>query len=361
MVDNKGLIRLSSKNAILEENLRARLIEGLREPCSLTFCDFDDVSFSLNVSEESESIVKVNMAMRDFSRLRKNGTQEILDREFPGFETTPDKGFDVALKFDCEKVRNKEELLAKLVDLRKLCSSGPLEKAGKNMLSGGGAGAVMCHAYRKTESIYVAPLADQIVVVYLVDFEDSTEKALGKVFLQEFVDAQRKLRHAPVISYRLALHFSPHLFTSRQFSSLDFVFFFSSSFLRLLCLYAFDFYHILPSILTIYSHPVRTPQPNSPSPPAEIAGQLETYDPDMCGFVSLSLEKRHVQGSNMQTTLDQLTAFRQYLHYHIKASKTYLHMRMRKRMESWMKVLKRAMPEVETTKKTAAGKTFVKR
>jgi hypothetical protein len=33
-------------------------------------------------------------------------------------------------------------------------------------------------------------------------------------------------------------------------------------------------------------------------------------------------------------------------------------MRMRKRVAGWMQVLNRAVPEVETEKKTATGKTF---
>jgi actin related protein 2/3 complex subunit 2 len=56
------------------------------------------------------------------------------------------------------------------------------------------------------------------------------------------------------------------------------------------------------------------------------------------------------------------TSFRNYLHYHIKCSKTYLHMRMRKRVVGWMQVLNRALPDLEGgEKKTAGGKTFVRK
>ena len=33
-----------------------------------------------------------------------------------------------------------------------------------------------------------------------------------------------------------------------------------------------------------------------------------------------------------EKTVTLLTGFRQYLHYHLKATKTYMHMRMRKRV-----------------------------
>lgn len=118
----------------------------------------------------------------------------------------------------------------------------------------------------------------------------------------------------------------------------------------------------------------------------ELADVQFEYANDIAGFLSFGLEKRyvkisphhryffpvttyyffvrpralnrHVQGERMQTAITLLLGFRNYLHYHIKCSKTYLHMRMRKRVAGWMQVLNRAVPEVETEKKTAAGKTF---
>ena len=57
-------------------------------------------------------------------------------------------------------------------------------------------------------------------------------------------------------------------------------------------------------------------------------------------------------------------AFRHYLHYHIKASKSYLHMRMRHKVVTLLQVLNRAVPDKDPTKvqkKTMAGKTFTRR
>ena len=59
--------------------------------------------------------------------------------------------------------------------------------------------------------------------------------------------------------------------------------------------------------------------------------------------------------------------FRNYLHYHIKASKSFLHMRMRSRVVSLLQVLNRAVPDKKTTEekvavmKTISGKTFTRR
>lgn len=79
---------------------------------------------------------------------------------------------------------------------------------------------------------------------------------------------------------------------------------------------------------------------------------------DGAGFISFALEQRHVKGKAKDKAITLLTGFRNYLHYHIKCSKTYLHMRMRKRVAGWLQVLNRAVPVIESEKKTASGKTF---
>lgn len=41
---------------------------------------------------------------------------------------------------------------------------------------------------------------------------------------------------------------------------------------------------------------------------------------------------QHVERGRQEKTVTLLTGFRNYLHYHLKATKTYMHMRMRKRV-----------------------------
>ena len=81
---------------------------------------------------------------------------------------------------------------------------------------------------------------------------------------------------------------------------------------------------------------------------------------DIAGYISFIFEGRHVAKEEvLEKAVTMLVGFRAYLLYHIKATKTYLHMRMRKRVSTWLQVLNRAVPEVESTeKKTASGKTF---
>ncbi|KAH9464012.1 hypothetical protein Pst134EB_003552 [Puccinia striiformis f. sp. tritici] len=61
------------------------------------------------------------------------------------------------------------------------------------------------------------------------------------------------------------------------------------------------------------------------------------------------------------STISRIQLFRDYLHYHIKASKAYLHSRMRARTNEFLKILNRAKPEVlDKERKTASGRTFVR-
>ena len=53
--------------------------------------------------------------------------------------------------------------------------------------------------------------------------------------------------------------------------------------------------------------------------------------------------KDHVRDPKKQS--EHISGFRQYLTYHIHACKTYMHMRMRKRVSSLLGALKLAVPE----------------
>jgi len=292
------LIFLDAKSAILYEQLHPRILEGKREPCEITFCDFDETSFKISCTPETPNIVTVNMAMRNIAALKKIGAQNTINRLYPGGETTPADGYNLAIKFDCDTLADPAGFLTNISELKKNVMGGPLDQSFSALVSKTSSNSSpMVVEYRKNEAMFVCCSASKVVVIFSVDFADVTDKAVAKVFLQEFVEAQRTVRTAPPVSY-------------------------------------------------------------SKDPPGELAGISYSFRPDTAGFISFALEERHVTGPGKDKAITLLTGFRNYLHYHIKCSKTYLHMRMRKRVAGWMLVLNRAMPEVETEKKTAAGKTF---
>lgn len=284
------------------------------------------MSFKIQSAPDSANIVKVNMAIKNIDELKKNGSQEVIDRLFPGLEVEPDMGFDVAIQFDCDALpgcyATGEEFLAIIIDIKKHVMGGPLIHAFTALESKQVTSSAISLNYRNTtreveyiddngikqhtyghslpEYMFICSSATKITVIFYVDFADTTDRSMARVFLQEFVEAQRTVRTAPPVSF------------SRE-------------------------------------------------PPGEIASLQFDWRPDAAGFLAFALEDRHVAGKKKDIAASMLVGFRSYLHYHIKCSKTYLHIRMRKRVAGWLQVLNRALPEIETEKKTSAGKTFVRK
>ena len=71
-----------------------------------------------------------------------------------------------------------------------------------------------------------------------------------------------------------------------------------------------------------------------------------------------------VAGAKRENAVTLIQGFRAYLHFHLKATKAYLHTRMRERVVKLLQVLNRAVPDKdpgEKKAKTASGKTFTRR
>jgi actin related protein 2/3 complex subunit 2 len=54
---------------------------------------------------------------------------------------------------------------------------------------------------------------------------------------------------------------------------------------------------------------------------------------------------RHFTKQNRDNTINMISMLRNYLHYHLKCSKAYMHQRMRAKTNDFLKVLNRAKPE----------------
>merc|ERR1739848_228000 len=69
------------------------------------------------------------------------------------------------------------------------------------------------------------------------------------------------------------------------------------------------------------------------------------------GYITFVLFPRHTNKTTRDNTIDLIHLFRDYLHYHLKCSKAYIHSRMRSKTSEFLKVLNRAKIEEENTKK----------
>lgn len=79
----------------------------------------------------------------------------------------------------------------------------------------------------------------------------------------------------------------------------------------------------------------------------------------LCELPIVLFPRHYAPGAVREETISRIQIFRDYLHYHIKCSKAYMHSRMRARVSEFIKVLNRAKPEIQVTeKKLASGRTF---
>jgi actin related protein 2/3 complex subunit 2 len=295
------MILLDPSNKILEETLKESFNSGVPERISMVISDFDGASYKLETTESKTTIV-LSMAWKCYSELVTYGANDIIQREYGNYIATPETGFDVSLKFDLSKLpSDKDILIKKAALLKRNALAAPFEQAFTSQQAGKQSDLMVVH-YREHEAIYIRAQPDRVTVIFSTMFQEETDRIFGKVFLQEFVDARKQsnIQSAPQV-----------LYTYRE-------------------------------------------------PPMELRGAQGLLDSESMGYVTFVLFPRHFSTPDAREKCVSLVElFRDYLHYHIKASKAYMHSRMRARVDSFLKVLNRAKPEQPGKElKTASGKTF---
>lgn len=90
------------------------------------------------------------------------------------------------------------------------------------------------------------------------------------------------------------------------------------------------------------------------------AGERAPGQPAPLGYLSLALSVRHLDGDGrLEKAVGMIGSYRSYLYYHIKATKSNMHSRMRARVNGWLQVLNRAVPDKHSAeRKTIGGRTF---
>mmetsp|Transcript_4153 Transcript_4153/g.6336 ORF Transcript_4153/g.6336 Transcript_4153/m.6336 type:complete len:311 (+) Transcript_4153:34-966(+) len=297
----KGQIFLDPQNPIIEECLRPRLFDGLRRPCELQLSDFDDINYKVVVKREAPGILYLSIYSKSWEYIRVNGGEEMLHSYYPGMtQIQPESGFSFTLAVNLDEPPYQvEQFFKRVIELKRNMIGAPFAKALGHLQNGSaGSLSMMRVPWRSSEDVFILPQVDRVTVIFGIDFVEADERALCKVFLMEFADAQRSANNAPPTNF-----------------SLD--------------------------------------------PPMELQNLRVRGNP--IGYLSFIMFPQHVKGEMLERSVSLLAGFRNYLHYHIKSTKTYMHMRMRKRATGLLQVLNRAVPEVEDkAKKTAQGKTFVR-
>ncbi|KAI7868064.1 Arp2/3 complex, 34 kd subunit p34-Arc-domain-containing protein [Spinellus fusiger] len=303
------MILLDYHNVIIKDCLETRLKGTKKDALDMTIVDFDGVTYHL-ATPDSRNILHISLRWQCYKELVQYGAQEVLQREYPEYLTSPEPDYDVTLAIDLDTVPQDEEtreaLIRKVSLLKRNLLAAPFERAFaeqeqlEDESKPNPTAELMAVHYREEEAIYIKASADRVTVLFTTKFKDETDKVFGKVFLQEFVDARRRpaLQNAPQV-----------LYTARE-------------------------------------------------PPLELRALNLQPDEDM-SYVTFVLFPRHFNREVREETISRVQIFRDYLHYHIKCSKAYMHTRMRARVTDFLRVLNRAKPEIAAgDRRTASGRTF---
>nr|CAD7570591.1 unnamed protein product [Timema californicum] len=235
--------------------------------------------------------MKVSISLKFYKDLQEHGADELLKREYGPLLTQSEDGYNVSVQVDLENIpENWEDIVKRVGLLKRNCFASVFEKYFDFQERGEEGHKRAVINYRNDESLYVEAKSDRVTVVFSTIFKDEDDVVIGKVFMQEFKEGRRASHTAPQV-----------LFTHRE-------------------------------------------------PPMELQN-TDAKVGENIGYVTFVLFPRHTNRAARDNTINLIHMFRDYLHYHIKCSKAYIHSRMRAKASDFLKVLNRARPEPKVTEK----------
>ncbi|KAK0612904.1 Arp2/3 complex, 34 kd subunit p34-Arc-domain-containing protein [Bombardia bombarda] len=314
------MLLLDYQNVLIEAVLTERFSGAPPVSIDQTVSDFDGVTFHISTPETKSKIV-VSIQIRCYEDLVRYGAEQVLNREYGSLVIAPEAGYDFSIQVDLENLpadkEARDELVRNISLMKRNAMAAPFEQAyqehyhlkeeaskftseeaPQGVREGGEVKAIH---YREEEAIYVKASHDRVTVIFSTIFREETDRVFGKVFIQEFVDARRRaIQNAPQVLFRN-------------------------------------------------------------DPPLELQGVpgVKNTGTGEVGYVTFVLFPRHLTPQRMPDVISHIQTFRDYFHYHIKASKAYIHTRMRSRTKDFLQILRRARPDSEEKeRKTASGRTY---
>ena len=268
----------------------------------ITVADFDGVLFHVSNPDGDKNRIRISILLKFYNDLQQHGADGYLQSVYGDLMIGDvESSYDISLEVSLENLpSNPDELAKKIALLKRNCFASVFEKYFDVQSNGGEKSTAIVH-YREQETMYVSAQKDRVTVIFSTIFTDDDDVIIGKVFMQEFKEGRRGSQTAPQV---------------------------------------------------LFSHA---------EPPQELEG-TDALTGANVGYITFVLFPRHFKDpATREKTINLIHTFRDYLHYHIKCSKAYLHSRMRARTTALLKVLNRARPEVKVTeKKTISGRTFRK-
>lgn len=298
-----GMILLEPGNRILEECINFQLNpnpDEKRDAIDVRLCDFDDVSYRVQVEKDNLDLMKLSINLPPYISTEDKGAKAAVEKYYKEFMGPAETGFDVTLHIKIPDVKeaDRDATVKKLALIKSNVTGGAFDYFFSALLDGKPVEKAFKFDLRHDTTVYFCPRDDRVIVIFSVDFTENVDKAIAKIFLQEFVDARKKIGRAPPCAW-------------------------------------------------------------GANPPNELAEFGVKENEGNLGYISFAVMKSHLEKGKKEVVIGVLQTFRTYLQYHIKCSKSHFHSRMRLRVRELLKVLNRAKVEEEKKdKKTAGGKTF---
>jgi actin related protein 2/3 complex subunit 2 len=297
------MILLETNSRIVEEvlslNFKNAASGGKPEKVDITVADFDGVLYHIDNPNGDKSKIRVSIMLKFYKELQQHGADELIRREYGAYLVTAESGYSISLQYDLEKLpENTDEVIKKAGMLKRNCFASVFEKYFEFQQKGlEGQKKAVIH-YRDDETLYIEAKKDRVTAIFSTVFRDDDDVVIGKVFMQEFKEGRRQFQQAPQV-----------LFSHREL-------------------------------------------------PLELQG-TDAKVGDNVAYITFVLFPRHTSEAARDNTINLIHTLRNYLHYHIKCSKAYIHSRMRAKTSDFLKVLNRARPEPKNVeKKTISGRTF---
>jgi actin related protein 2/3 complex subunit 2 len=209
-----------------------------------------------------------------------NPNLELIKREYAAYlAPETEANYSVSLLFDLTRLPSDEwrALAMQASLLKRNCLASVFEKYFDAQASGASHRTAVIN-YRADETMFVRALDDRVTVIFSTTFKGDDDVTLGKVFMQEFFETRRKFQQAPQV---------------------------------------------------LFSHK---------HPPAEL-NDTDALVGDNRGYITFVLMPRHIAaGPARHNTINMISMLRNYVHYHLKCSKAYMHQRMRAKTNDFLKV-----------------------
>lgn len=283
------MIAINSSSSIINETLKMsnKTPVSRLDKIDISFEDHSGGHFHLYSHAKKE--IKLSASLPAWKEIKKvPELVELVKNDFGAlWSENVDEGFDVTISCKIEDVSD-DEIIGKFSNLKQKIISSPLSRILTKVSSSSESAAVpafitpLGNCSNDFYAVVPGTNKDQIVILFGINFEDKTDTILAKVFLQEFYDIRNnKLEDAPVVLY-------------------------------------------------------------GKEPPKELK---EIVASENLNYLTLVLFPRHYSTPSARDHLLKTVPFlSDYLHYHLKCSKAYLHQRMRAKTGDFLKILNRAKP-----------------